>query len=218
MALIHLINPNTSAATTDMMTALAREAAPAGMTVEGLTARRGVSLIVEPAALAVAGEAVMELASTLTGDGVIVAAFGDPGADALAAALPIPVIGIGEAAIRAAAQSNRRFSIVTTTPGLEASIRDRVIALGFGAQLASIRISTTDPHALTADAAALETTLRSLAERCISDDGAAAIIVGGGPLSRAARAISTQISVPLVEPVPSAVTHIAGLLARRSAR
>ena len=70
---------------------------------------------------------------------MIVAAFGDPGADRLAMRLSHPVIGIGEAAIRAAGRNGRRFAIVTTTPRLEASIRTRVDELGYRGSLASLR-------------------------------------------------------------------------------
>jgi allantoin racemase len=209
MKRIHLINPNTSTATTALMVGLASAAAPAGFVIEGITARTGAPLITNPASLEVAAAAVDDLAAELTGDGVIVAAFGDPGADRLRRRLAVPVIGIGEAAVRAASAGGRRFSIVTTTPLLEASIRERVALLGFAEQLASIRITTQDPVALTADAAQLEAALQELVDRCVADDGAGAIIVGGGPLAAAARAIAGRTKAAIIEPVPAAVAWMA---------
>ena len=209
MARIHLVNPNTSAASTELMVALARGSAPRGLKIVGFTARFGAPLITDPAALAIAADAVLELAPELIGDGVIVSAFGDPGADRLRQRLAVPVIGIGEAAIRAAAAGGRRFSIATTTPKLELSISERIALLGFADQLASIRLTTQDPVALTGDAAALEAALRVLVDGCIAEDGAEAIIIGGGPLAGAARAIAGRASVPIIEPVPAAVAWMA---------
>ncbi|HEY9369685.1 MAG TPA: hypothetical protein VIU94_14795, partial [Streptomyces sp.] len=48
-----LINPNTSTATTQMMTAIAeRELGPAGVPVRGVTVARGPRMLTDPAALA----------------------------------------------------------------------------------------------------------------------------------------------------------------------
>jgi allantoin racemase len=117
----------------------------------------------------------------------------------------VPVIGIGEAAFREAAVGGRRFSIATTTPLLEMSIRANVALLGFADQLASVRNSHQDPVALMRDPAALQAALSRLVERCIDDAEADAIIIGGGPLAAAARALSGATSVPIIEPVPAAV-------------
>lgn len=209
MPLIHLVNPNTSQATTEMMLALARSRAPSGLMIEPKTARFGAALIVDADALALAEAAVLDLAPELVGDGVIVAAFGDPGADALRRRLHLPVIGIGEASIRAAASGGRRFSIATTTPGLEAAIRSRVEMLGFHKQFASLRLTTVDPVAITADARALEAALFALVELCSLEDGAEAVVIGGGPLAQAARALAGRTRASIIEAVPEAVLWMA---------
>ena len=205
---IQIVNPNTSVATTALMVEMARSVVPADVTVSGLSARTGASLIVDPVALSVAADAVLALQDAMVGDAVIVAAFGDPGAGALRARLAVPVIGIGEASIHAAADQGRRFSIATTTPLLVPSIRARVDMLGFGALLAGIRVTSQDPSALTANAVALEAALAELVDQCITIDGAEAVIIGGGPLSRAARAIAACTPVPIIEPVPEAAKWV----------
>jgi Asp/Glu/hydantoin racemase len=204
MAHIQIINPNTSVATTTLMLEIARSCVPGQVALSGLTVTTGAQLIVDPDALAAAADAVLALEPMLSGDGVIVAAYGDPGADELRRRLRVPVVGIGEASLRAAAAKGR-FSIVTTTPRLEASIRARVAHLGLAGQLASIRISSGDPALLTADAGALETALEALVVQCRGIDGAEAVVIGGGPLSRAARAIAERSPVAIIEPLPAAV-------------
>ncbi|MEO1105322.1 MAG: aspartate/glutamate racemase family protein, partial [Pseudomonadota bacterium] len=113
---IALVNPNTSTATTEAMVAIAQDAAGGSATIKGVTAHFGASLITEPGALSVAADAVLALAPTLGDyDGVIVAAFGDPGLHALRERLPCPVTGIAEAGMAEAAKGGRRFAVVTST-------------------------------------------------------------------------------------------------------
>jgi len=58
---------------------------------------------------------------------------------------------------------------------------------------------------LTADPQALVTALAETVERAIREGAAEAVIIGGGPLAVAARALSGTMSVPLIEPLPAAV-------------
>ena len=52
MTRLLLINPNTSAAATAAMVAVAREAAPAGVQITGATAATGVGVVIVPMSLA----------------------------------------------------------------------------------------------------------------------------------------------------------------------
>lgn len=212
MIKIQIVNPNTSTATTDLMLEMARAAAPRGLSITGVTARQGAPLIVDGRGLDLSIAAVAALEPELISAGVIVAAFGDPGADLLRNRLKIPVVGIGEASIRAAHAGGRRFSIVTTTPLLEPAMRARVEKLGCATGLASIRISTDDPVRLTADPVALEQRLQALVDLCVAEDGADAVIIGGGPLARAARVIAQRTPAAIIEPVPAAVAWMVNAL------
>ncbi|WP_454711457.1 aspartate/glutamate racemase family protein [Cupriavidus nantongensis] len=212
---ILLINPNTSAATTQMMVGIARAwlaqhlaAAPA---VVGATAARGAPMIVDDADLAVAttamGDADLLRQARLAG-GVIVGAFGDPGLDALRAQLAVPVVGIGEAAMHAAAAGGRRFGIATTTPRLAASIESAVSRHGLQAWFTGARFTDGDPRALGNAPQQQEKELGGAVQACI-DDGAQAVIIGGGPLGEAARALGQRFSVPVIGPIPAACEALA---------
>lgn len=211
---IALINPNTSAATTARMVEIARDAAEPGIEIVGITAPFGAPLITNPEALSTAGEAVLSIPDTAFEgmSGVVVAAFGDPGADALGQRLRIPVIGIAEASMRAAADVGR-FSVVTTTPLLADNIRRRAAHLGLGDRLASVRTTVDDPALLMADEAALRAALAALIDLAVIEDGAEAIIIGGGPLAVVARALAARSPVPLIEPVPIAARVLIARLA-----
>lgn len=213
---IALVNPNTSAATTARMVAIAAAAAGGEADIVGITAPSGAPLITSVDALDVARDAVLTIpyAEFERVAGVIVAAFGDPGADELARRLAVPVIGIAEASMRAAARFGC-FSIVTTTPLLAMSIRERAVFLGLGDRLASVRTSDEDPATLTADEPALRAALRALIDVAVAEDGAQAVIIGGGPLASAARVLATVSPVPLIEPVPIAARTIIERLVSR---
>lgn len=198
-----LVNPNTSEAATQAMGAIASEVA--GAPVSGLTAPFGAPLIADRHQLAVAAQAVVSLAGDLaTAQAVIVAAFGDPGLDGLRARLACPVTGIAEAGMAEAAAIAPNFAVVTTTPGLSEAIEERARGLGH-VRFAGVFVTPGDPMAVMADEIGLEQALEAACLRAIAESGAGAIVIGGGPLAVAARAIRARVGVPLVEPVPAAV-------------
>lgn len=212
-----LLNPNTNAATTETMAAIAREAAPERVSVAAVTVREGAPLITNPAAMAEAARAVATMAEELPGyDGVIVSAFGDPGRDTLARLLPCPVAGIAEASmIEAAEVSDGRFSVVTTTPDLRESIGETAMRYGVKAALASVRVTADDPASLMADERRLDSALAALIREAIDHDHTRAVVIGGGPLSLAARRLRAGCPVPLIEPIPAAVRSLLRALAAR---
>lgn len=153
MKSVLLINPNTSAATTTMMVAAARPLLPTSFALRGIGANQGAAMIVDETALAHCEPEVVRigLAEAARVDAIIVGAFGNPGVASLRASLGMPVIGIGEAAIREAAGRGRRFGIATTTPGLRDAITAKVWRLLPGAAFTGVRIAAGDPVALAAD-------------------------------------------------------------------
>ncbi len=210
-----LVNPNTNPATTEAMVAIAA-GTMAGITVEGLTAPFGVPLITNATELATAAEAVVAaLAAPRTGlDGVIVSAFGDPALQDLADRLAVPVTGIAEAGMAEAAADGRGFAVVTTTPDLVASIAGLAERYGHGAAFRGTMLTDGDLRSVMADPDRLAEALLAACRQAVRDLGAEAIVIGGGPLAVAARRISSDVPVPLIEPVPAAVRLAAARAAK----
>jgi len=205
-----LINPNSSAATTAMMVTIAASCCEERAEIVGATATRAPAMIVDGVALAAsAGEAV-EIARAYRDacDGIIVAAFGDPGAAAIRATTTVPVVGIGEASMRAAAQAGRRFGVATVTPALVASIAALTEQLGLAAQFTGTRLTAGDPAALAADPERLAPALATAARACIAEDGAAAVIIGGGPLAQTADRLQPRFEVPIIRPIAAAMAEL----------
>jgi Asp/Glu/hydantoin racemase len=200
-----VFNPNTSVETTARMVAIAAAEAGGRATVEGVTARFGAPLITEPEALAVAATAALaEVDRLREADGVIVSAFGDPGLEMLRERITPPVTGIAEAGMAEAAANGRRFAVVTTTPFLVDAISARAAALGHGG-FVGVWTTPGDPAALTAAPGPLRAALAAACRRAITEGGAEAVVIGGGPLAEAARDIAGDCPVPLIEPLPAAV-------------
>lgn len=215
---ILLINPNTSRATTDMMAAIAQSAAPSGVEIIGATAERGVPMILDAEALAASSQQVLEIGLRLGRSvaGIIVSAFGDPGVGCLRRKSGIPVVGIAQAAMLEAAGEGRRFGVATVTPSLVGCIGQKAAELGLGHLYTGTRLTPGDPLELAAHLGQLVEALGWAVDRCIRDDGAEAVVIGGGPLGDAAAALAPR-GIPVIPPVPAAVRLLMSLL-RNGAR
>lgn len=213
--MIALVNPNTTRATTTAMLRIARAAAP-DLPLRGVTAPFGVPLITEPRALDRAARAVAHLGPLLRTDrAVIVAAFGDPGRVALRQRLKVPVTGIAEASLQEAAALGR-VAVITTTPDLIGRIAATARSLEL-TNFAGTWITEGAPAQLHANPRALQEALLTACHRA-TESGAEVIVIGGGPLALAARAITCDAPVPLIEPIPAALRLTRARLSRRAAR
>jgi Asp/Glu/hydantoin racemase len=205
---ILLINPNTSRATTQQMVAIAREAAE-GVAIVGSTARRGPSMILEKPQLAAAAPEVVGLGVEASDvNGIIVCAFGDPGLAALRKRVAVPVVGIAESGMLEAAAGSRRFGVATTTPALVELIADYARELGVADLYCGIRVTEGDPLALVADPSRLVDALAEAVRKSIKNDGAEAVVIGGGPLAQAAAALAPRFATPIIAPIPAAVRRL----------
>lgn len=203
-----LVNPNTDPSVTAAMLTIARSQLPPHVSLGGVTAPFGSRLIANPESLMVASRAVASLASSLAGracDGVVVSAFGDPGLEELRSLLGCPVTGLAEASMARAAEDGRRFCVVTTTPDLAAAITAAASRYGHGTTFAGTFCTPGDPAVLMRDPVRLEDQLFRTCETVLARQGVEAIVIGGGPLAVAARALAGRLPVLLVEPIREAM-------------
>ncbi|MFJ5832748.1 aspartate/glutamate racemase family protein [Streptomyces sp. NPDC093089] len=214
-----LVNPNSSTATTVMMTAIARRTLGPTLPVRGVTAARGPRMLTDPEALAAAAPEVLAAGLRAAAEGdcaaLLVAAFGDPGLARLrvaAAPTGVPVVGLGEAALLEAAADGTPFGIATTTPLLADAIHARVIELGLGDRYTGLRLTAGAPERLSADPPLLLDRLERAVRACAERDGARAVVIGGGPLGEAADALHACCEVRVVAPIPAACRAITHLL------
>lgn len=198
------------------MVAIAAGTAGHGFAVSGATATRSPMMITHPQALRDSVPEVVEIARAKAEDydGIIVAAFGDPGLTGIQAVVRIPAVGIAEAAMIEAACEGRRFGVATTTPELAAAIGAKVASLGLLHSYTGLRVTPDDPDDLVAHPERLQSALAKAVQDCVTLDGAEAVIIGGGPLGRAALHLQPMFSTPIVAPIPAAVRRIMSLIER----
>ncbi|WP_219209277.1 aspartate/glutamate racemase family protein [Variovorax boronicumulans] len=209
-----LINPNTSRETTAMMHGIARRALPSAYALESETAARGAPMITTVEELAISVEEVRVIGQRRAAEvaAIVVGAYGDPGLEALRRSVSIPVFGIGEASMREGAMGGRRFGIATTTPDLGPAIAAAVARLGLADCFTGCRIPPGDPLALAADPALQDAYLVQAVELSIRQDGAQAVVIGGGPLSESAERIRDRFAVPVISPIGAAMRMAAAAL------
>ncbi|MEO6943792.1 MAG: aspartate/glutamate racemase family protein [Lacisediminihabitans sp.] len=202
-----VVNPNTSEDVSRLIYSEATRIAGKGTEVLMRTAPYGVEYIETRLESLIAGNAVAQvIAEELEGvDGVVVAAFGDPGMPALKELVNVPVVGITEAALYTAALQGTRFSIIAISSRIKAWYRECVERNGLSSRLASIR-SLKDP--LTGIGSVQDDfadQLLALAEAAVAEDGADVIILAGAPLAGLARKIGGQLPVPVVDGIAAGV-------------
>lgn len=211
-----VINPNSNLATTEMMCRYAQAELPE-FEVIGATAASGPKMITEAVALGQARRHVVAAALKALDAhegiaAVIVAAYGDPGRDLLEDLLDIPVVGIGQASMRAAAEGARTFGVATSTPGLASAISAMGERFKGDADFVGVTLTESEPTALAANPERQFKELRDAVQACV-DRGAKAVIIGGGPLSETARRLSELGIGTIVEPIPSACSMVRKMLA-----
>jgi Asp/Glu/hydantoin racemase len=213
-ARILLINPNTTAAITDKVVAAARALAP-DLTFAGVTGRFGARYVASRAAYAIAGHAALD-AWADAGDGhdaVILACFGDPGLDALRELSSKPVVGMADAALHAALQLVRRVSIVTGGARWQSMLQDFVAAQGLRDRVASIRTVAPTGGAIAENPAAAVAVLAEACQRCVADDGAEAVILGGAGLVGLRERVQAQVKAPVIDGLAAAIAAVRGMIA-----
>jgi len=215
-----LINPNISDSVTALIEAEARRSARPDTVLTAVTAPFGVAYIETRFEALIGAHAVAELAGTHAAghDAVVIAAFGDPGLMALREVLPMPVVGLTEAALMSACQLGRRFSIIAISQRIGAWYRECVEGYGLGNRLASIRSLSQPLRDVGAIQQAHRDALVALAQQAVREDGADVIVLAGAPLAGLARQVKALLPVPVVDGVSSAVVQAQALTALNPAR
>lgn len=207
MSRLLVINPNISDSVTALIAAEAHRAARPGTEVDAISAPFGVAYIETQSEAAIACHAVLQMVveAGTQYDGIVVAAFGDPGLAGAREVAPCPVVGISEAAILTALRNPGPFSIIAISERIKPWYWDCVRENGALDRLADIRSLSTplrDIATVQQDNAAQ---LLALCREAIAVDCAESIILAGAPLSGLGRLIADQVDVPLIDGVAAGV-------------
>jgi allantoin racemase len=205
---IKVINPNTTAAMTDTIAAAARAVAAPGTEIVAATSASGPESIEGhyDEAVSVIGLLEQIRAGEAEGcDAYVIACFGDPGLLAARELAAGPVIGIAEAAMRAACFLATGFSIVTTLA------RTRVIAehlvVAYGVERACRRVRAIDLPVLGLDdpSSNARALLFEECRRALAEDGSGAIVLGCAGMAELAASLASEHGLPVIDGVAAAV-------------
>jgi Asp/Glu/hydantoin racemase len=200
-----VVNPNTNANVTAWLAAEARRIAGDEFEVIAVNARSGLAAIETPWDIEIAGRAVAAEVAKHEASGAIVAAFGDPGLAEARALGRMPVVGLGECGMRAAARSWRRFSIVTLGAAMRAAITAKLAAMGFAGQLDEIRLLPFSISELTADRDARRAEIVAAVRACRDR----VVLLGGAPFAGMAREIEPESGKIVLDGVEAGVAALA---------
>jgi Asp/Glu/hydantoin racemase len=197
-----IVNPNTSVSVTRWLAEEAKRVAGGRAEIAAVNAPSGLSAIQTPDDLLQAAKVIV---GTIEADAaadvaIIIAAFGDPGLTEARARLAIPVMGLGEAGLRAAA--SRRFSIVTLGEEMRAALVERVRSLGLEDRLAEIRILPVSIPEMIANREANLGALVDAIRACAEDP----ILLGGAPLAGLGVKMAKETGLTVLDGVEASVT------------
>lgn len=197
-----LLNGNTDAAITARMAEGARRMTTAEILPE--TAPFGARYIASRAAAAVAAHAVLDALARRIGranpEGIhaaIIGCFGDPGLEAAREMLPVPVIGMADAAILAALRLAPRVAVLTGGAAWVPMLEEFFLLRGLGPD--KVRVAAIPP---TGDMIAREPARAAglLAETARGEiaRGAGAILLGGAGLVGLDALLAPELPVPVL--------------------
>jgi allantoin racemase len=201
---IKVINPNTSAR---MTAAIERSARAVAAEVVAVTSPMGPASIEShyDEALAVPG-VLTELEGA---DGYVIACFGDPGLDAAREVASGPVVGMAEAAMRAAAYLGRGFSVVTTVDRSRGRTWDLAARYGVERFCRGVHACGVPVLELERDPKAVVAACRYAVER----DGTDVVVLGCAGMTELVGEITAEVGVPVVDGVQAATLAVRSLLA-----
>ena len=205
-----IINPNTSANVTTLLTNVASKIVASEAIITSATATFGAPYIDSEASYAVAAHATLEAMKTELLDehtaphSILIACFGDPGLLALRESTDIPITGLAEAAFMEAAEFGR-FAIVTGGARWKPMLERHAHMLGFDAALAGIHTVQPSGLQLAQDPEAAKILLAEACKTALREFNAQAVILGGAGLAGMAADIQNQVDAPIIDSVLAGV-------------
>lgn len=207
---IHIINPNTTADFTEADRRAGAAAAAPQTRVTASEPQEGVASIESHFEEAVATLGVVEEVRRYEPQGVdafVIACFGDTGLSAAREVANVPVVGMTEAALMAAAMVAHSFSIVTLPARTRIHAHRVVSSLGLGLAGRCLPIRAVDVPVLYGEEEdeAVRRAIASQGREAIDQEGAEAIVLGCAGIGHLARPLASELGVPVIDGVAVAV-------------
>lgn len=196
-----VINGNMTQAITDVCARAAREVAAPGTEIVSATGTFGPQVIGSRSEHALAQHGMLELAARHAPgcDAVVIAVSMDTGLAALRELLPIPVVGMTEAAALTACTVGAKFAVVTFGRRHVPTYGEIIDSYGLGGRCVGVEAIDAGPNAALADPQGAVRALAALAQKAIEERGAEAILMAGAVAAGWQRDLQALLPVPVLE-------------------
>lgn len=213
---ILIVNPNATRSMTEKIAASARRVAGPDIEIVARTGGDGAPVSIEghhDEAMSVPGLLAHVRAAEAEGiDGVVVACFDDPGIGACRELASGPVLGIAEAAMKAATMLATSFSVVTTLPRSVPVIEELTRRYGVDHQCRKVRSARIPVLALEEEGSRARDLVRAEILRAIEEDNCEAVVLGCAGMADLTDWLSRETGIPVIDGVSVAVNFVAGLV------
>jgi allantoin racemase len=209
-----LANPNTTESITGLMAKAARAVASPGTSIKAATADFGAAVIGSRMEMVIGDYASLSLiAREAEGcDAVIVAAALDSGLRALKEMLPVPVLGLTQAAVHAACLMGGRFGLVVSSARVATVMEEMIEGYGLASRLAGVSWVGADPTAIYADPGGSAAKIAECARGLVTQKRADAIVLIGAVMAGIPDRIRDEVPVPVIEGVTAATVLAEGMV------
>jgi allantoin racemase len=192
-----LINPNTDRGHTAAMSGAITNALPPGAEVNSLTSSRGPRSIESAVdATFAAAEVLRTIQDNPDYDGYLIACFSDPGVPAARELTTAPVVGIGEAAYRAASMLAKRFAVITTLRRGIPDLLDAIDAAGVSRHCGGVLALEIPVAQQGAEFPATTEAILELGARAMSELGAEALVLACGGMADIGDVVAQELGIP----------------------
>jgi allantoin racemase len=199
MTRILVVNPNSSIACSDGISAALR---PFGPMFEVTTLREGPPAIYDWRDWHGVVEPLCRLIERQPADAYVIACASDPGIEAARAATTRPVYGVFRSAVAVAVARAERFGVVAIVDASKARHLAALRAMGLETRLAAeVALNVTMETLLQPEAA--RSRLIDAARACVGS-GAGAVILGCTGMAHHRAAVEDSVGVPIIEPCQAA--------------
>lgn len=213
---ILLVNPNSTVSMTDKIAESARQVAGKGTEIIACTGTGSPVSIEGHYDEAVSVPALLDCvrAAEAEGiDGIVVACFDDPGIGACRELASGPVLGIAEAAMKAATMLATSFSVVTTLPRSVPVIEELAHRYGVAHRCRKVRSAEIPVLALEEEGSGAREKVRDEILRAIREDNCEAVVLGCAGMADLTDWLSRETGIPVIDGVTVAVKFVEGLAA-----
>jgi allantoin racemase len=218
---ILVINGNTTQAITDRVAATARAFASPGTNVRAVTAETGPRVIATRTENLLGAHAVLTLAARHHVDcqAAVIAVSTDTGLRAVREALPIPVVGMTEAALLLACALGDGIGFLAIGRRSSAMYRETIASHGMTARVTAFRAIDLPPEGIANPTSMATPILGGIV--ALAKQGADTAIIAGAAFAGLGSELRARTPIPIVDGVGAAVRlaeALAGLAAGRATR